>query len=119
MDKPQEILDPNIQPVTPKMMIVQGVIQNLPEILGAVKEIHRLNKKGKAFEQVLQSQFDELNINKENFALLVTSLTELSKSEIADDETKQMYREMIKILFNSFSNNMRSSQDVSSFLSDF
>lgn len=119
MGKAQKILNTDLQPVSPQMMIVQGVVQNLPEIVGAIKEIYKLNKKGEAFSQVLQSRLDELNINKENFNVLVVSLTELSKTENADEETKTMYRDMIKTLFEIFTNNMRSSQDVSNYLNEF
>ena len=119
MGKTQKIVNTDLQPVSPQMMIVQGVVQNLPEIVGAIKEIYRLNKKGEAFSQVLQSRLDELNINKENFNVLVVSLTELSKTENADEETKTMYRDMIKTLFEIFTNNMRSSQDVSNYLNEF
>jgi hypothetical protein len=101
------------------MMIVQGVVKNLPEIIGAVKEIYRLNKKGDIFNQVLQSRLNELNINKDNFNVLVVSLTELSKTENADEETKTLYRDMIKTLFEIFTNNMHNSQDVSNYLNEF
>jgi hypothetical protein len=59
-----------------------------------------------------------LNINKENFKVLVEGLTELSKSEIADPETKAMYRDMIKALYDTFTTNMRNSQDFSNFLAE-
>ncbi len=108
-----------IQPASAKLVIVQGVVQNLPEIVGAIKEIYTLNKKEKLFGKVLQSRLDELNINKENFKVLVEGLTELSKSENADAETKAMYRDMIKTLFEIFTINMRSSQDVSNYLKEF
>jgi len=119
MGKAQKNVNTDMQPVSTQMMIVQGVVQNLPEIIGAIKEIYTLNKKGEAFSQVLQSRLDELNINKENFNVLVVSLTELSKTENADEETKAMYRDMIKTLFEIFTDNMRSSQEVSSYLNEF
>ena len=119
MGKTQESLNTDLQPISAKMMVVQGVVQNLPEVLGAIKEIYRLNKKGEVFSQVLQSHLDELNVNKENFNVLVVSLTELSKTEDADEETKTMYRDMIKTLFEIFTNNMRSSQDISNYLNEF
>jgi len=96
-----------------------GLVQNLPEILGTIKEIYALNKKGQLFTRVLQSRLDELNINKENFKALVEGLTELSKSENTDNETKVMYRDMIKALFEIFTTNMRSSQDISDYLNEF
>ncbi len=108
-----------IQPVSAKLVIVQGVVQNLPDIVGAIKEIYTLNKKEQLFGKVLQSRLDELNINKENFKALVEGLTELSKSENADAETKAMYRDMIKTLFEIFTTNLRSSQDVSDYLKEF
>jgi hypothetical protein len=116
MDK--NIVKNEMQPVSVGLVIVQGVVQNLPEILGSIKEIYALNKKGQLFGQVLQSRLDELNINKENFKVLVEGLTELSKSENTDNETKVMYRDMIKALFETFTTNMRSSQDVSNYLKE-
>ena len=115
----EEIAKSEMQPVSAKLVIVQGVVQNLPEIIGAIKEIYTINKKEQLFGRVLQSQLDELNINKENFKVLVEGLTELSKSENTDNETKIMYRDMIKTLFEIFTTNMRSSQDISDFLKEF
>lgn len=117
MDK--KIVKNEMQPVSPKLDIVQGVVQNLPEIIGAIKEIYVLNKKEQLFGRVLQSRLDELNINKENFRVLVEGLTELSKSENPDNETKAMYRDMLKALFEIFTTNMRNSQDISSYLKEF
>jgi hypothetical protein len=108
-----------MQPVSAELVIIKGVIQNLPEIIGAIKEIYTLNKKEQLFGRVLQSQLDELNINKENFKVLVEGLTELSKSENTDVETKAMYRDMIKTLFEIFTTNMHSSQDISNYLKEF
>jgi hypothetical protein len=108
-----------IQPLSAKLVIVQGVVQNLPEIVGAIKEIYILNKKTELFGRVLQSRLDELNIKKENFKVLVEGLTELSKSENTDAETKVMYRDMIKTLFEIFTTNMRNSQDISNYLKEF
>ncbi len=117
MDK--KIVKYETQPLSVGLVIVQGVVQNLPEILGAIQEIYALNKKGQLFGQVLQSRLGELNINKENFKVLVEGLTELSKSENADNETKIMYRDMIKALFETFTINMRNSQDISNYLREF
>ncbi len=115
----EKIINAEIQPVSAKLVIVQGVVENLPEIIGAIKEIYTLNKKEQLFGKVLQSRLGELNINKENFKVLVDGLTELSKSENTDVDTKAMYRDMIKTLFEIFTNNLRSSQDVSNFLKEF
>jgi hypothetical protein len=117
MDK--KIVKNEMQPVSVGLVIVQGVVQNLPEILGTIKEVYALNKKGQLFGQVLQSRLGELNINKENFKVLVEGLTELSKSENTDNETKVMYRDMIKALFETFTTDMRSSQDISNYLREF
>lgn len=117
MDK--KIIKSEIQPGSTKLVIVQGIVQNLPEIIGAIKEIYILSKKEKLFGRVLQSRLDELNINKENFKVLVEGLTELSKLENTDNETKAMYRDMIKALFETFTTNVRSSQDISNYLEEF
>ena len=118
MGKSEKSLNTDLQPNSLQMVVVQGVVQNLPEIIGAIKEIYSLKKKGDIFNQVLQSRLDELNINKDNFKVLIESLTELSKTENADEETKAMYRHMVKTLFDFFTNNMRSSKDVSNFLNE-
>lgn len=115
----EKSMSSELQPVSAKLVIVQGVVQNLPEIVGAIKEIYTLNKKEQIFGKVLQSKLDELNINKENFKVLVEGLTELSKLENTDAETKAMYRDMIKTLFEIFITNMRRSQDVSDYLKEF
>lgn len=117
MDK--DIAKNEMQPVTLGLVIVQGVVQNLPEIIGAIKEIYALNKKEQLVGRVLQSRLDELNVNKENFKVLVEGLTELSKSENTDAETKIMYRDMIRALFETFTANMHSSQNVSDYLKEF
>lgn len=117
MDK--KIVKSEMQPVSAKLVIVQGIVQNLPEIIGAIKEIYALNKRDQLFGRVLQSRLDELSINKENFKVLVESLTELSKSENTDNETKVMYRDMIKTLFEVFATNMYSSKDISNYLKEF
>ncbi|MDM8521416.1 hypothetical protein QUF64_15320 [Anaerolineales bacterium HSG6] len=115
----EKIVKSEMQPVSAKLIIIQGVVQNLPEIIDAMKKIYTLNKKEQLFGRVLQSRLDELNINKENFKVLVEGLTELSKSENTDAETKAMYREMIKTLFETFTINMRNSQDISNYLKEF
>jgi hypothetical protein len=115
----KKTMNSEMQPVSPKLVIAQGVVQNLPEIVGAIKEIYTLHKKEAVFRSVLQSRLDGLNVNKENFKVLVEGLTELSKIENADGETKTMYRDMIKTLFEIFTTNMRGSQDISNYLKEF
>lgn len=106
----------NLQPLSPTLVIAQGVAQNLPEIIGAVKEIYTLHRKEGMFRSVLQARSEEMNINKDTFKVLVDGLTELSKAEGADEETKSMYREMIRSLFDIFVLNMKSSQNLADFL---
>jgi hypothetical protein len=101
---------------TTGMVIAQGVIQNLPEIISAVKDIYTLRKKESAFRAALEARCAELNINSNNFSTLVQGLTELSKDQNADEATKVMYRDMIKTLFDIFVARMRSSNDFASFL---
>ena len=99
-----------------RMKVVDGIVQNLPEIVGAIKEIYSLHKKGNAFNDIIRFKIQEMNIDSENFKVLVSSLTELSKDQNADNDTKNMYREMIKELFALFITNRKNSVAVSSFL---
>ena len=103
-------------PTFPKMIVTQGIINNLPEIIGAIREIYVAHKRDKTYQQVLGGRIEELNINKENFKVLVQALTDLSKRQGADSETKQMYRDMIKTLFDIFAGNMQGAQNISSYL---
>ena len=48
----EKSINSEIQPVSAKLVIVQGVVQNLPEIVGAIKEIYTLNKKDQIFGKV-------------------------------------------------------------------
>lgn len=105
------------QTISGQQMLVEGIIQNLPEILSTVREIYTTHKKGQIFQQVLQTRLGELHINQTNFAELVRALTELSKVENADPLTKDMYREMIKVLFDGFANNMKTAQNMDNYLS--
>ncbi len=47
MDK--KIIKTDMQPASAKLVIVQGIVQNLPEIIGAIKEIYIINKKEQMF----------------------------------------------------------------------
>ena len=47
----EKIINSEIQPVSAQLVIVRGVVQNLPEIIGAIKEIYTLNKKEQLFVQ--------------------------------------------------------------------
>lgn len=100
----------------PSQPIIQMVLTNLPQILNTISEIYVLHRKDGIFRQIVQSRLGELQINKENFHVLVKSLTELSKTEQADPETKQMYRTMIRTLFEIFTNNMLSSKDFDNYI---
>jgi hypothetical protein len=101
---------------TTAMIIAEGVIQNLPEIISAVKDVYTIRKKESAFRAALEARCAELNINSNNFSTLVQGLTDLSKEQNADEETKAMYRDMIKTLFEIFAARMRSSSDFAAFL---
>lgn len=102
-----------------QLAIVDGVVQNLPEIIGAVKEIYSLHQRGQMLDKVLQLKFAELNVNKDNFKVLVEGMSELLKLETVDPETKAVCRQTIKDLTQVFLLNMRSSQDISNYLKGF
>jgi hypothetical protein len=101
---------------TTGMVIAEGIIQNLPEIICAVKDIYAIRMKESAFRAALEGRCIELNINSNNFIALVQCLTDLSKQPNADEATKAMYRDMIKTLFEIFAARMRSATDFASFL---
>jgi len=82
--------------------VADGVVQNLPEIIGALREVYKTHKKTQTFSQIVEANISVLNINKENFKFLIQSLTELSKTKDADDETKNLYRDMIRTLHEHF-----------------
>mgnify|MGYP001046635265 CR=1 FL=1 len=46
-------------------------------------------------------------------------MPEEPKKQNTDNQTKVMYRDMIKALFDIFTTNMRSSQDISNYLKEF
>jgi len=69
-----------------------------------------------AFREALQARCAELQINSQNFSTLVQGLTELSKNEGADEETKAMYRDMIRSLFDLFALRSRDSSAFSDFM---
>lgn len=94
--------------------LAQGFVQNLPEIIGSLREAYRIHKKDGMFTQILQAKITELKLSKENLGLFVTSLNELSRDKDADPESKAMYRDMIREIHSEF---MKNSRDYSS-LSD-
>ncbi len=97
-------------------IIAKELIKNLPEIIGSLKEIYALRSKKQAFQAALHARCVELQINEENFGTLVQSLTELSKTEGSDEATKDMYREMIRSLFDLFAQRSRDSSAFSEFM---
>ena len=97
-------------------LMAKGLIDNLPVIIDGLKEVYALRTKEQAFQAALQSRCAELQINSQNFASLVQGLTELSKSDGSDDETKTMYRELIRSLFDLFSTRSRESGAFSEFI---
>jgi len=108
----------NIPEKLTKNIVAQGIMDNMPEIISALKEVFVVHKKEKIFNSVLKNKLNELQINQQNFAVLVNGLTELSKSNNVNEDTKNMYREMIKTLFDYFTNKMNSDTDFNNFLND-
>ena len=104
------------EPATTGALIAKGLIDNLPVIIDGLKEVYALRTKEQAFQAALQSRCAELQINSQNFSTLVQGLTELSKAEGADEETKTMYREMIRSLFDLFAMRSRDSSAFSDYM---
>ena len=98
------------------MIIAKGPVENLPEILSSFKEIYALRTKESAFKAALEARCSDMQINSQNFTALVQNLTELSKGDSADEETKSMYREMIRSLFELFTARSKESDSFSKFL---
>jgi len=97
-------------------ILAKGIIENLPAILSSFKEIYALRAKDSAFKAALEARCADMQINSQNFTTLVQNLTELSKSESADEETKAMYRELIRSLFELFTARSKESDSFSRFL---
>ena len=106
----------NASSLTPQMSIIDGIIKNLPEIIGAFKEVYSIHKKEKAFGNVIKLKIEELHIDRDNFSTLVSALSDLSKNSNADNETKIMYKDMIKIMFDMFVVNKEKTYNLSNFL---
>jgi hypothetical protein len=97
-------------------ILAKGLVENLPVILSSFKEIYALRAKESALKAALEARCADMKINSQNFAILVQSLTELSKSESADEETKSMYRDLIRSLFELFTARSKESGSFSRFL---
>lgn len=97
-------------------ILAKGLVANLPAILSSFKEIYALRAKESAFKAALEARCADMQINSQNFTILVQNLTELSKSESADAETKSMYRELIRSLFELFAARSKESDSFSRFL---
>lgn len=97
-------------------VLAKGLIDNLPVIIDGFRDVYALRSKEEAFRAALQARCTELQINSQNFSILVASLTELSKNESADEETKVMFREMIRSLFDLFADRSRQSNTFSDFM---
>ena len=98
------------------IIIAKGIAENLPAIISSLREIYDLRTKERAFKAALQARCDDMEINSQNFAVLVQNLTELSKSESADEATKDMYRDLIRALFELFTTRSNESDSFSRFL---
>lgn len=107
---------PPVQSV--QLAIVNGVIENLPQVLDAVKSIYLMYKQEHLVSNKLKMEIEKMNINRDTFNVLVQSLTDLSKSKDADAETKVMYRDMIKVLFTLFTEGMKKSAEFNDYLRD-
>ena len=98
------------------VILANGLVENLPAILSSFKEVYALRAKESAFKAALEARCADMKINSQNFTTLVHNLTELSKSESADEETKSMYRELIRSLFELFTARSKESDSFSRFL---
>lgn len=108
-------LTPNTS-MTTSGILAKGLAENLPLIISSFQDIYTLRSKKETFQAALQARCAELQINSQNFSALVQGLTDLSKSEGADEETKAMYRDMIRSLFDLFATRSRDSSAFSDFL---
>lgn len=99
-----------------QLAIVDGIIQNLPEILDTFKSLMKMYSNEKLSNNMLQYKIVEMNIRKDNFMVLVQELTKLSTKQDVDEETKSMYKYMVKELFEIFKENSINSSDFSNYL---
>ena len=99
-----------------QVILIEGLIQNLPEILSSMKDIFRMSRQEKVIENFLKFRLEEMKLSKDNFHILVSSLTELSKDRNTDEETKTLYKYMIKELFNIFLDKMNKSNDFTEYI---
>ena len=98
-------------------IVAQGIVQNLPEIIDALVHTYHLHKKGQLAELALKARVDELRSQKEVFIAVINSLTELSRTEGTDEETKVLLREILRDMVSSFKGNASNSQSFSDYLS--
>lgn len=98
------------------LTIAKAIAENLPEILSSFKEVYAIRAKESAFKSALEARCVDMQINSQNFTVLVQNLTELSKSDSADEETKAMYRDLIRSLFELFTARSKESDTFSKFL---
>ena len=113
---PDDLSVPPVAPLGTSSILAKGLVDNLPVILSSLKEIYALRARESAFKAALEARCADMKINSQNFAVLVQSLTELSKSETADEETKSMYRDLIRSLFELFTARSKESDSFSRFL---
>ena len=113
---PDDLPVPPVAPLGTSGILAKGLVENLPVILSSFKEIYALRARESAFKAALEARCADMKINSQNFTTLVQNLTELSKSESADEETKSMYRELIRSLFELFTARSKESDSFSGFL---
>jgi hypothetical protein len=97
-------------------ILAKGLVEHLPEIMSSFKEIYALRAKENAFKSALEARCADMKINSQNFTVLVQNLTELSKGDTADEETKAMYRDLIRSLFELFTARAKESDNFSKFI---
>lgn len=103
-------------PSTKPNSLALSLVENLPAIIEGLKDIYSLKTKNLAFNAALASRCEELQINSKNFSILVQGLTELSREDGADEDTKAMYREMIRSLFDLFTAKSKSSTSFNDYI---
>lgn len=113
---PDDIPTPSPIHLDTNLILAKGIADNLPAIISSFKEIYALRAKESAFKAALEARCADMKINSQNFAVLVQNLTELSKSETADEETKAMFRDLIRSLFDLFTARSKESDSFSKFL---
>lgn len=113
---PDDIPAPSPMHLDTNIIIAKSIADNLPAIISSFKEIYALRAQERAFKTALEARCADMKINSQNFTVLVQSLTDLSKSESADEKTKAMFLDFIRSLFDLFMTRSKESDSFSKFL---